>query len=62
MSKDWTPEQLDNAMKYGLCLICRAPRELSIGKVLNKTALASRHGEPKFVDEMRLICPNGHQQ
>ena len=58
---DWTPEQLDNATKYGLCRICREPREASIVH-LNNTGVARHVGDPEIVTEYRLVCPNGHPQ
>lgn len=45
---EWTPEQKENVMKYGLCL-CGQPREAR----LEKTEDEWHYG---------LVCPEGHPQ
>ena len=49
----WSAKELDDAMRYGVCLICRSPRQ-------------ARHVEikkdGKTVAEFSLVCPNGHLQ
>jgi len=51
--KNWTPEQRQNAMTYGLCRVCRDPREVRVTEV-------EAPGPP--TREYRLVCPNGHKQ
>jgi hypothetical protein len=46
---EWTDEQLNNAMRYGVCSICGDPRE----ELLTR----DESGRPTHLD---LICPNGH--
>jgi len=50
---EWTPEQLDNAYKYGICITCRSPREARM--VLEDDP----HGD---VWSYALVCPNGCDQ
>lgn len=51
--KDLTPKQLENAMRYGVCRVCKAPREIKVGY---------RNGRDGFVTSRTLVCPNGHKQ
>src|SRR6185437_15039414 len=51
--KDWTPEQRQNAMTYGLCRVCREPREARVTETTQ---------DGKTVVTRALVCPNGHAQ
>lgn len=51
--KDWTPEQRQNAMTYGLCRVCLEPRETRVTETQEKG---------KTVVIRALVCPNGHPQ
>jgi hypothetical protein len=57
--KDWTPEQVEQAMKYGVCRECGAPRtiyDIEDGVI----------GEPESVTRtIKLVCsaePMKHPQ
>lgn len=43
----WTPEELQRVIRYGLCPVCRAPRDVT------------RSGDGTYSE---LICPNGCDQ
>jgi hypothetical protein len=45
-----SPEQLDNALKYGLCRVCGEPREQMLEEM-----------EPG-VWHAAIVCPNSHPQ
>ncbi len=53
-----TPEQLQNAMIYGVCPVCKAPRE---GRMMD---VADEHGHQTGVrcTVRKIVCPNGHPQ
>jgi len=61
-SSGWTPEQAERAATYGVCMTCGAPRETKTVERLNKTGFARRDGEPEFITETAIVCPNGHPQ
>jgi RNA polymerase-binding transcription factor DksA len=50
-SSEWTPEQIENAMRYGICLECGFPLELRIER--------NEHDVPT---SMGIECPNRHDQ
>ncbi len=52
------PEQLQNAMTYGLCRVCKAPREARTVDVADENG--NRTGVLSTV--RRIVCPNGHPQ
>ena len=69
MSKDWTPEQLQNVMRYGTCQMCGAPREVRAtgatmleGEALPVSRAAEKVPPLREVPVMALVCPNGHPQ
>jgi hypothetical protein len=48
---DWTDEQRENAIRYGICHVCHTPREIQHTKDANGRLIALNVG-----------CPNGHDQ
>ena len=59
---NWTARDIENASTYGICLMCGTPREYVVREVLNKTGYARKDGEPEFITEARIVCPNDHPQ
>lgn len=51
--EQWTPEEHDNAMKYGVCPTCGAPRHARISYWISNGKQVYAHG---------IACPNGHPQ
>lgn len=56
-----------NVELYGLCEVCRAPREVLITQHLRPTGATNERGWPIYSDEVwktthELVCPNGHPQ
>lgn len=49
----WTPEQITNAMTYGICAICGAPRK-------SETVTVYTSGSKSANIETRMVCENGH--
>lgn len=53
MIEQWTPEQLNNAMLYGVCLVCLTPREMR--KTITEQGAKTR-------THFELVRPCGHTE
>ena len=49
LTDNWTPEQRDNAMRYGVCMTCLQPREQILTRTDDETSL-------------KTDCPDGHTE
>ena len=59
----WTTEQVENAQRYGVCFVCRAPLESKLtrnGEEFDPVGMpAPRPGDGNSY-ALWVGCPNGH--
>jgi len=56
--EEWTDEQVGNAMKYGICTYCGAPREL---RTWGEPTPQQREQHGATFTNMGIRCPNCDQ-